>query len=102
MDTITLTRSEWAGIARELDATYRESAPPGLRARIAELLDQIPAEWADEPFALEMDAASATAVRAILRQARGEPADPGLEQSQRDSISEAERIVRDHQIRPED
>jgi hypothetical protein len=95
MDTVTLDRDEWVAVARELDTAYRESAPPGLVARIAALLTAMPAGWAGEPCRLELDATSAAVVRRIVRRGRGLPEDPGLTRSQGQAVNEAERILRD-------
>ncbi len=99
MDAVTLDRDEWIAVARELDTAYRESAPPGLRSRIEGLLEQIPAEWDHESCTLDLDPASADVVRDIVRRGRGLPEHPGLPRSQREALTEAERIVHDHQHR---
>lgn len=101
LDAVTLPRNEWNAVARELEATYTDTAPAGLRDRILELLQRVPAEWEHEDCTLEMDAAAAQVVRAIVRQGRGLAENPALERSQQQSIAEAEEIVRDHQRRPD-
>lgn len=94
METISLARDEWEAVDRELAARYAESAPPGLRERISHLLRGVPRGWEHEACSLEVDAASADVVRAIVRRGRGQATDPGLERSQRQSLGEADRIVR--------
>jgi hypothetical protein len=95
MDHVTLERNEWVAVARELDSTYRESAPPGLRDRIAALLDATPAGWVDEACTLEMDDASAEVVRRIVRRGRGQLEQPARERSHAQAVEEARRILRD-------
>jgi hypothetical protein len=102
LDTVTLARDEWLAVARELDTKYGEFAPPGLRARITSLLEQVPEGWGNEECMLEIDAAAAEVVRAIVRQGRGQSVNPDLERSQRQSISEANKIVRNHQHRTDE
>lgn len=102
METVSLTRSEWAAVARELDARHGEFSPPGLRERIRHLLDGMPIEWDIEYGGLELDAANAALVRQIVQRGRGRAGDAALEQSQRESVSEAESIIRDHQHRDRD
>jgi hypothetical protein len=102
LDAVTLARDEWLAVARELDTKYGEFAPPGLRDRITSLLEQVPEGWGNEVCALEMDAAAAEVVRAIVRQGRGQSVNPDLERSQRQSISEADKIVRNHQHRTDE
>lgn len=97
MDSVTLRREEWLAVARELDATYRDSAPPGLRERIADLLMRFPRAWNDEACPLELDPAAAEVVRAIVRRGRGLAADPARERARRSALAEAEEILREHQ-----
>lgn len=101
MDRVTLRRAEWLAVARELDATYRDSAPPGLRERIADLLMRYPRVWNDEACPLELDPAAAEVVRAIVRRGRGLASDPAQEHARRSALAEAEEIIREHQ-RPGD
>ncbi len=96
MDSVTLRREEWLAVARELDATYRDSAPPGLRERIAELLKRYPRAWTDEACPLELDPAAADVVRAIVRRGRDLPFDPAVEHSRQAALAEAEEIIREH------
>ncbi|GIW05096.1 MAG: hypothetical protein KatS3mg059_1716 [Thermomicrobiales bacterium] len=102
MDSITLRRHEWLAVARELDATYRESAPPGLRERIAQLLAQFPKSWQDEACQLELDPAAADVVRAIVQRGRGFPVDPSVERARQAALAEAEEIIREHQASPDE
>ena len=102
MDAVTLDRDEWVAVARELDSTYRQSAPPGLRSRIEDLLERVPPGWEHEPCTLELDGAAADVVRAIVRRGRGLPDHPGLRRSQGDALHEAEGIIHDHQRPLED
>ena len=96
MPRITYSRAEWLAIAHELDAGHRDVAPPGLIERVRALLHETPAEWGDQPSALELDAGSAEAVRAAFARLSGR--DPAAGQRAA-SLAEAEGIVRDHQRR---
>ena len=102
METISLSRKDWEAVDRELAAHYADSAPPGLRERIADLLHGVPRGWEHEACALEIDAEGAGVVRAIVRRGRGQASDPGLERSQRQSVDEADRIMRESQGPPGD
>ena len=97
MHDVTLARAEWAAVARELDATYREDAPPGLRARIAALLDDVPAAWSEERCTLALDAAAADVVRTIVQRGRGLDIEPDQQRQQGALLAEAVTIVREHQ-----
>jgi hypothetical protein len=99
MDDMTLPRAEWAAVARELDATSRGAAPSGLRSRIARLLADTPAGWAEEPCTVDLDPPAAAVVRAIVCHGRGLPDDPGRERERSVGVAEAEDVIRDHQIR---
>jgi hypothetical protein len=100
METISLARDEWEAVDRELAARYTGTAPPGLRERIADMLLGVPRGWEHEACSLEVDAAGADVVRAIVRRGRGQATDPGLERSQQQSLGEADRIVRESQQHP--
>ncbi|HEY8446089.1 MAG TPA: hypothetical protein VIL01_03210 [Thermomicrobiales bacterium] len=102
MDSVTLRRSEWSAVARELDATYQDSAPAGLRERIAELLERVPSAWGDEACHLELDPAAAEVVRAIVRRGRGLPEDLAAERAKQAALDEAEEIIREHQQPPDE
>ena len=99
METISLARDEWESVRRELETHFAEAAPPGLRERIDELLRGVPRAWEHEACSLDVDAAGADAVRAIVRRGRGQATDPDLERSQRQSLGEADRIVREFRQR---
>ena len=101
METISLARDEWEAVSREIETHYARTAPPGLRERIADLLRRMPRGWEHEACTLEIDAAGADIVRAIVRRSRGQTPDPDLERSQRQSLGEADRIVRESQHRPD-
>jgi hypothetical protein len=95
MDQVTLERDEWVAVARELDSAYQESAPAGLRARIAALLAETPATWLGEACTLELDAAAAEVVRRIVRRGRGLAEQPSMERSQAQAVEAAQQILRD-------
>ena len=95
MDQVTLERDEWVAVARELDSAYQDSAPPGLRARIAALLAATPATWAGEACSLQLDEAAAEIVRRIVRRGRGLSEQPGGRRSRAQAVEEAKRILRD-------
>ena len=96
MDAVTLDRDEWAAVARELDTAYRESAPPGLRARVTAMLSETPAGWGDQACTLDLDTAAADVVRHIVRRGRGLPEHAGLRTAQDQAVQAAGQIVRDH------
>src|SRR5688572_552753 len=98
MDLVTLERDEWIAVARELDSTYRESAPPGLRARVAAMLDSTPLAWGSEAMTLELDESATEVVNQIVRRGRGLPADPGERRSRAEAIESAESILRAHGV----
>ena len=97
MPRLTYPRAEWASVARELAATYGDSAPAGLTERVSALLAGTPAGWPDEPCSLELDEAGADVVEAIVRRGRGMIADPGLVGQQRASVAEADDLIHAHQ-----
>lgn len=100
MDDVTLSRGEWAAVARDLDATSawnEPSGPPGLRERIAALLADTPAAWAEQRCTLALDPPAAATVRAIVRRGRDEPAHPERRVEAAEAIAAAAAIVRDHQ-----
>ena len=100
METVTLTRGRWVAVARELDTKHREETPPGLRERIARLIADTPAEWDGERCDLELDPSAAAVVYAIVQRSTRDAREVAFEQSQRESISEAESVIREHQNRP--
>lgn len=102
MDNVTLARDEWVAVARELDAAFGESAPAGLRDRIAALLADTPAAWGEQDCTLALDAATADTVRAIVRRGRGLPADPATARSQAAGLAEAERVIHEYQEQPDE
>jgi hypothetical protein len=97
MPRITHSRAHWVAIARELAATDRDAAPPGLTERVAALLAATQAEWPDEPCALELDEASAAVVETILRWGQRSGGDSGLAAQQSASLGEADDLIRAHQ-----
>jgi hypothetical protein len=97
MEDVTLPRTDWAAVARQLDSTSLGLAPSGLRSRIARLLADVPTIWGEEPCTLDLDAQSAAIVRAIVRRGRGLPADPTRAREQAAGLAEAEDIISDHQ-----
>jgi hypothetical protein len=97
MEDVTLPRTEWAAVARQLDSTSRGVAPSGLRSRIARLLADTPAVWGEEPCNLALDPPAAAIVRAIIRRGRGLPANPEHDRERAHGLAEAEQVVRDHQ-----
>lgn len=97
MEDITLPRSEWAAVGRELSATSQGIAPSDLRFRIADLLGDIPAAWADEVCTLSLDPPAAEIVRAIVRRGRGQPFDSDQVRDRTMGLAEAEDVIREHQ-----
>ena len=96
MPRLALTRAEWQAVAHELGSAQNASVPAGLVERIRDLLAQAPRDWTEDACALELDASSAEAVRAIHAQLTGLDRDAG----QRDaSVAEAVQIIHDHQQR---
>ena len=95
MEIVTLDRDEWFAVARELNATYRETAPPGLRSRVAALLNETPAGWGDQSCTLELEADAAAVVRRIVGRGRGLPTDAGLRPAQDRAVAEAVRFLRE-------
>ena len=96
MPRLTQTRAEWLAVADELAGPHRAAAPPGLEERVRALLREVPADWPDQPAALELDVGSADAVRAVLAALAGR--DPAARQRSA-SVAEADAIVRAHQRR---
>jgi hypothetical protein len=99
MEDVTLPRSEWAAVARQLDSTSLGAAPSGLRSRIARLLTEVPAVWGEEACTLDLDPSAAAIVRAIVRQGRGLSADPAEARERSAGIAEAEEVIHDYQTR---
>ena len=96
MVRLTLTREDWLAVAHELTAPHRAPAPPGLIERVRALLREAPADWPDQLYTVELDAACAEAVRAAQAAVTG--SQPGADQRGA-TLAEAEAIVRDHQRR---
>jgi hypothetical protein len=96
VESLSLTRSDWALVSHELGRADSSATPAGLRTRIDALLADIPRGWVVEECSLELDSASAAVVRAILRRAYGQLRDPGLAQAQADAVAAADDIVRGH------
>lgn len=97
MEDVTLPRTEWAAVARQLDSTSLGLAPSGLRSRIARLLADVPAVWGDEPCTLELDPPAAAIVRAIVRRGRGLPSDPARTRERAAGLAAAAASISDHQ-----
>lgn len=96
MPRIALSFAEWQAIAQELAADHTEDAPPGLLERVQALIAQAPDGWPDQPYALELDEASATLVQTLHGAIGGRDPDAWQRTA---SVAEAVAIVRDHQRR---
>jgi hypothetical protein len=94
MPRLVLSQAEWQAVVRELAGGHTATAPPGLVERIQALLAQAPPEWPGQVFALELDAGSAEAVRAIQAALTGEDRHAGQRAA---SVAEALQIIHDHQ-----
>jgi hypothetical protein len=94
MPRLVLSLAEWQAVAHELAGTHRAIAPPGLMERVQALLAQAPQAWPDQPFALELDASSMEAVRAVHATLTGEDRGAGQQAA---SVAEAIQIIHDHQ-----
>jgi hypothetical protein len=99
VDDVTLSRAEWAAVARELDSTSRGEEPSGLRHRIDRLLTDTPASWAEEPCTLSLDHHAAAIVRSVVRHGRGLQVDPARARERSAGLAEAEEVIHDHQTR---
>jgi hypothetical protein len=99
MEDVTLPRTEWVAVARQLDSTSRGAAPSGLRSRIAGLLADTPAVWGEEPCTLDLDPPAAAIVRSIVRRGRGLPVAPERARERSAGIAEAEDVIHNHQTR---
>jgi hypothetical protein len=97
MEDVTLPRTEWAAVARQLDSTTLGMAPSGLRSLIGRLLADVPTVWCEEPCTLELDPPDAAIVRGIVRRGRGLPAHPERARERAAGLAEAEEIISDHQ-----
>jgi hypothetical protein len=97
MEDITLPRSEWAAVARQLDSTSFGEDPTPLRERIAGLLADVPPGWGEEPCTLDLDPPQAAIVRSIVRYGRGLRDDPARAHARAIGLAEAESIIHDHQ-----
>jgi hypothetical protein len=62
---IVLTLAEWRAVAHELRGVHHASAPVGLNERLNELFQEVPRDWLDQPYAIDLDAASIEAVWAM-------------------------------------
>lgn len=99
MPRIELTRAAWQAVVHELGSTQTAPVPPGLVERIQALLAQAPHAWPEEARALELDASSAEAVRAIVAKLTGQAREAGQRAA---SVAEAMQIIREHQQPGED
>jgi hypothetical protein len=97
VEDITLPREEWEAVGRELSATSQGIAPSDLRFRIADLLADIPAAWANELCTLSLDPSIAETVRSIVRRGRGQTDEPDERRARTMGLSEAEDVIREHQ-----
>lgn len=96
MPRLELSLVEWQAVARELSGAHAVAAPPGVVERIQALLAQAPQGWPAQKFALELDASSVEAVRAAHAALTHADRDSGQRVA---SVSEAVRIIHDHQQR---
>jgi hypothetical protein len=96
MPRVVLSLTLWHAVARELSGAHTAVAPPGLVERIQALLTQAPHAWPEQTFALELDASSAEAVRAIQTALQGDDGGGGQRAA---SVTEAIQIIHDHQQR---
>lgn len=95
MPRILLSLAAWQAVARELSGAHAAAPPPGVE-RIRALVAQAPPGWPEQLFALEVDAISADAVRTV------HAAQTNVDRDARQraaSVSEAMRIIHDHQQR---
>ena len=65
MAHIVLTLAEWRAVAHELRGAHHAAAPAGLNERLQELFQAAPRDWLDQPYAIDLDAASIEAVWAM-------------------------------------
>ena len=65
MAHIVLTLSEWRAVAHELQGIHSAAAPAGLNERLLALFQEAPRDWLDQPYAIDLDAASIEAVWAV-------------------------------------
>jgi hypothetical protein len=96
MPRIELSLAAWEAVARELTGAHTAAAPPGVVERIQALVAGAPAGWPDQTFVLELDESSAEAVRAVHAALTSHDRNAG---QRADAVSEAVRIVHDHQKR---
>lgn len=65
MAHIVLTLAEWRAVAHELRGAHHAAAPAGLNERLQALFQEAPRDWLDQPYAIDLDAASIEAVWAM-------------------------------------
>lgn len=65
MAHIVLTLAEWRAVAHELRGAHHAAAPAGLNERLHALFQEAPRDWLDQPYAIDLDAASIEAVWAV-------------------------------------
>lgn len=65
MAHIVLTLAEWRAVAHELRGAHHAAAPAGLNERLQSLFQEVPRDWVDQPYAVNLDAASLAAVWAV-------------------------------------
>jgi hypothetical protein len=97
MEDVTLPRAEWVAVGRELSSTSQGIAPSDLRFRIADLLADVPAAWAEEPCTLSLDPPAAAIVLSIVRRGRGGVDEPEHARARSLGLAEAEDVIREHQ-----
>jgi hypothetical protein len=96
---IVLTLAEWRAIAHELQGVHRAQAPAGLNERLHALFREAPRDWLDQPYAIDLDAASIEAVwamHATLKNCRLVTADEHM------GVLAAMEIIYQHQQSAED
>jgi len=65
MAHIVLTLAEWRAVAHELRGAHQAVTPAGLNERLDALFQEAPRDWLDQPYAIDLDAASIEAVWAM-------------------------------------
>ena len=93
MPQIELSLAEWRAVAHELGSDHNAAAPRGLAERIPALLTQSTHDRPEQACALELDASSAEAVRAVYASRHADDQHAGQRAA---SVAEAIRIIHDH------
>jgi hypothetical protein len=97
MPRVTLSLVEWQRVAQELASPQTAPIPPGLLERVQAMLQQAPTGWPEQPCAIELDESGAEAVRTVHAALIGYDRDA---EQRAAGVSEAIRIIHDHQHRP--